>query len=69
MDGWAAVGWFFALPVAAGLLGLCWPESRKMLSEAARHDARRIKGRIRHPLMRQSQPQASREPPWDGWAP
>lgn len=70
MNAWVAVGLFFALPVLAGLVALCSPDGRKVLLNAARHDAGRMKGRLRHPLTRQSdQPVTSEDRPWDGWAP
>ncbi len=60
----------FALPIAAGLLSLCWPESRKTLVDAVRYDAHRLKGRLRHPvLLARAEERLSPERPSDGWAP
>ena len=69
MSALAAIAGCLALPILAGLIGLCWPETRKVLLDAARYDARRIRGRLRHPLTRQSANRFSTEHPWDGWAP
>ena len=70
MSALTAIAWFLAVPVGFLLLGLCFEESRRALLRAVKYDARRVRGRIRHPRTRQRPPTIGEdERPWEGWAP